>query len=498
MNRISASMACVLAFGAGWMLSTDDSLRLPSATVQAQPTEGTAQERGYNELANARSALSEMSDMLAKVSRLTTNSVVHIQSARTTPRFRLVEETGSGVIIESTKAKGYFVVSNRHVVGDTDPKNISIHLHDGRVLHPISPVLEDRDSDVAVMKVDATGLQAARWGDSDKLEIGNVVLALGSPFGLSQSVTMGIISAKGRRALNLGSEEKMLNQDFLQTDAAINPGNSGGPLIDIRGQVVGINTAIASNSGGNEGIGFSIPSNLVRRVVEQLLEHGKVTRAYLGVTPDDEFNREKAERLRLDRIRGARVSRVSPNSPASRANLQIDDVVLTFDGVEVVDGNHLINLVSLTPVGKRVKLVIFREGKHLNLEVTVGDRSELKQTTQAPTEPGMGTRVHAMGLTLHRLEPDIAVQLGFDAGARGLLVLKVDRDSPVKNELALYDLIEEVGRVPVTSIEELNSALASAMQSDSILLTVRRGAKGTKGTQESSQSLVVVVRQHGN
>src|SRR6185369_1735561 len=142
------------------------------------------------------------------------------------------------------------------------------------------------------------------------------------------------------------AEGKLQVQDFLQTDAAINPGNSGGPLIDLYGQVIGINTAIATNSGGNEGIGFSIPSNLVQLVTDQLLEHGKVTRAYLGVTLDPNFNAESAAKLKLDRARGARVTKVYPNSPASRANLQIDDVVLTFDGVEIIDENHLINLVS--------------------------------------------------------------------------------------------------------------------------------------------------------
>src|SRR5438067_105173 len=150
-------------------------------------------------------------------------------------------------------------------------------------------------------------VQASRWGDSDKVEIGHLALAMGSPFGLSQSVTLGIISAKGRRSLKMPESSEMINQDFLQTDAAINPGNSGGPLIDMQGQVIGINTAIASQSGGNEGIGFSIPSNLVRRVIDQLLEHGKVIRAYLGVSLDNDFNADTAARLKIDRLRGARI-----------------------------------------------------------------------------------------------------------------------------------------------------------------------------------------------
>jgi serine protease Do len=341
------------------------------------------------------------------------------------------------------------------------------------------------------MKVAPTNLQASRWGDSDRVEIGHMVLAMGSPFGLSQSVTLGIISAKGRRSLKLGETTEMLNQDFLQTDAAINPGNSGGPLIDMQGQVIGINTAIASNSGGNEGIGFSIPSNLVRRVIDQLLEYGKVTRAYLGVSLDNDFNADTAGRLKLDRLRGARVVKIHDDSPASRAGLKLDDVLLTFDGIEVMDENHLINLVSLTPVGRKVKMVIFRSGKHLTLDVTVGDRAgwDQNQRSEAPTRPDMGTHIQSLGLSLHQLEPELAPQLGFERSARGLLVLKVDRNGPMDGELQLYDLIEEVGRTPVASVDELTSAIDAAVVNDSFLLTIKRRTNG------QTQSQVVVYHR---
>jgi serine protease Do len=226
--------------------------------------------------------------------------------------------------------------------------DIAVHLHDKRVLRPVAK-LEDRPTDLAVLLLGERDLTAARLGDSETLEIGHLVLAMGSPFGLSQSTTLGIISAKGRRALRISETTDILNQDFLQTDAAINPGNSGGPLIDMYGSVVGINSAIASNSGGNEGIGFSIPSALVRTVVEQLLTTGRVVRAYLGVSLDPDFNVDAASALKLDRVRGARVLRVNPDTPADRAQMRIDDVVLTYDGTEVQDENHLINMVSLTP-----------------------------------------------------------------------------------------------------------------------------------------------------
>ena len=314
--------------------------------------------------------------MLAKIARLTTPSVVHIQSRRIGPRGRRVEETGSGVIVRDETSGQHYVVTNRHVVDGAKLNNIEISLYDGRVVQPTS-LLTDAPSDIAVMGIAVTDVQPARWGDSDALEIGNLVLAMGSPFGLSQSVTLGIISAKGRRSLPLGGEAtNIMNQDFLQTDAAINPGNSGGPLINLHGEIVGINTAIASNSGGNEGIGFSIPSNLVRRVVKKLLTYGEVRRAYLGVVLDPEFDVQKARRLGLQRLHGARVTRVMDGTPAARADIRPDDVILSFDGVEVQDENHRINLVSLSPVGKRVRLVIWRNGQKLTLEVVLTTRQD--------------------------------------------------------------------------------------------------------------------------
>jgi serine protease Do len=489
MNRWSLSLLCLGTFLVGLVAGMQGSRQPWIASVLAQGPEAGESDRAYSDLQSGRTPLQESSELLSKITRLTTNSVVHIQSERRTQRGRMVEETGSGVVMESTKADGFFVISNRHVVDETPLDNISIHLHDGRVIHP-TQIWSDKATDVAVMKVAPANLQAARWGDSDKIEIGHLVLAMGSPFGLSQSVTLGIISAKGRRSLKLGETTDMLNQDFLQTDAAINPGNSGGPLIDMQGQVIGINTAIASNSGGNEGIGFSIPSKLVRRVVDQLLEHGKVTRAYLGVKLDPDFNAEVARRLKLDRVRGARVLEVYQNTPASRAKLQFEDVVLTFNGIEVLDENHLINLVSLTPVGHKVKVVVFRGGRHVTIDVSVGDREELEQRAEAPpAEPGMGIRVQTLGLTLHQLEPDLATQLGFDPRSRGLLVLRVDRGSPMDGDLKLYDLIEEVALTPVANVADFETALRATEQSETVLLTIKRRAQG------QTQSEVVVYRR---
>ncbi len=214
-------------------------------------------------------------------------------------------------------------------------------------------------------------------GDSDKVEIGDFVLAVGSPFGLSHSVTFGIISAKGRRDLRLG-EANVRFQDFLQTDAAINPGNSGGPLVNLRGEIIGINTAIASNSGGNEGIGFSIPVNMFMVVARQLIERGKVSRAFLGVKLESKFGPAAAVEAGLPRLMGAKVTTLIKNSPAEAARLQVGDIILEFNRVPIEDDAHLINLVSLTPVGTTVPVVIFRDRRMLTIQVEVGDRSKFE------------------------------------------------------------------------------------------------------------------------
>ena len=298
--------------------------------VHADNLDSATAERIYKELSSEGSSLRDGSVLLAKIAAVTTPSVVHIQCERRIAGRAKEEETGSGVILTSSKQSGVFVVSNHHVIDRTSSESISIHLNDGRVIQP-EKFWTDDASDIAVLKIDAPNLTAAKWGDSRKVDIGHMVLAMGSPFGLSRSITFGIISARGRRKLQLGKSE-VINQDFLQTDAAINPGNSGGPLIDLQGRVIGINTAIASSSGGNEGIGFSIPSYLAQRVMDELLEFGAVSRSWIGVTLDDQFDSKGASKLRLDRLQGAHVKLVNSNSPASRAGWLIrrNDVILNF------------------------------------------------------------------------------------------------------------------------------------------------------------------------
>ncbi len=298
-HRMSIACTVLIAAGLGAGART--------AAAQYILTAPTAEERAekYRELAAEVSHLEKQGMVLRKVVSFVKPTVVHIDAEKTDTlntrsRNRFVEEAGSGTIIQMNSR--FYVLTNRHVVKAAPTKSIKIKLFDGRVINPTS-VWSDAETDIAVMAVNSESLVPAQLGDSDQVDIGDFVLAVGSPFGLSHSVTFGIVSAKGRRDLELGEDVKF--QDFLQTDAAINPGNSGGPLISLRGEVIGMNTAIASNSGGSEGIGFTIPINMVMVIAKQLVERGSVARAYLGVTLDRNFNQTVASRLGLPRAIGA-------------------------------------------------------------------------------------------------------------------------------------------------------------------------------------------------
>jgi len=335
----------------------------------------------FEQLAKETTLLERQSNVLKRVIKLVGPTVVHIDAEKSLYGRRSdVEEAGSGFIVKFGEKP--HVITNRHVVKNAQLPDIRIRLADGRVINP-TKVWSDPETDIAVMSVPDYRLACAEVADSNMVEIGDFVLALGSPFGLSHSVTFGIISAKGRRDLKLGDEVRY--QDFLQTDAAINPGNSGGPLINLRGEVVGMNTAIASSSGGNEGIGFTIPINIVMVVTKQLVERGAVVRAFMGVALDSKFSPQVATSVGLLRPRGARVTRVTPGSPADQARLLAGDVVLKYDGVPVDNDMHLINMVNLTEVGRTVPLVVFREQKLVNLECKVG--AAPKPATTAPAPP---------------------------------------------------------------------------------------------------------------
>lgn len=331
----------------------------------------------YEELAAEVDALEAHFGILKKVIRLVRPTVVHIEASKqlgsnTRTGRKPIEEAGSGIVIEVDSK--LYILTNRHVIDEAPLGNIAIKFSDRSVLRPTT-VWSDRETDIAVMAINATDLVPARLGNSDQIESGDFVIAVGSPFGQSQSVTHGIISAIGRRDLKLG-DGSIRYQDFMQTDAAINPGNSGGPLLNLRGEVVGINTAIASSSGGSEGIGFTIPINMAITVARQFIEYGHPVRAFLGVNLDQNkaFGPEYAARLGLPRARGALVTGVIGGSPAEAADFQKDDVVLEFDGRQIDDDDHLIKIVAFTPVNKDVQVVVFRNGEVKRLQVTLAER----------------------------------------------------------------------------------------------------------------------------
>jgi serine protease Do len=236
----------------------------------------------------------------------------------------------------------------------------------------------DKGTDIAVLEIAGDDLQPARLAEREPVQIGDTVLAIGSPFGLAHSVTLGIVSATGRRDLQLGNDGSVQFQDFIQTDAAINPGNSGGPLVNMRGEVVGLNTAIASASGFNEGIGFAIPISMVMFVTRQLVANGTVARGFLGVTLDKTLSPETAARLGMLRPVGARVLQVTPGAPADEAGIRVDDVILEYDGSAVEDDDHLVSLVSVTDVDRTVELVVFRAGKRLPIRMRVANRGDFE------------------------------------------------------------------------------------------------------------------------
>jgi S1-C subfamily serine protease len=320
--------------------------------------------------------LLQLSERFERAAGKVLPAVVSVEAVKpaknnTGPKLKGTEESGSGVIVKSDVKRGYFVVTNNHVVAQAKNDHITIQLQDGRVFHPAS-VQADPESDLAFLSIDAPqALPTATLGNSDKARVGRWVLAIGSPFGLNQSVSHGIISARDRGQVTLGNTIRI--KEFLQTDAAINPGSSGGPLIDLTGEVIGINTAIASHNGSNSGVAFSIPSNLVKRVMNQLLQQGAVQRGYLGMQLVLTFEPNDALKLGLDRVRGALVEKVYPGTPAAECGLQPRDVILQVENISIRNENHLINLISGLNPGQQVRMQVWRDRSTTTLQAVVGD-----------------------------------------------------------------------------------------------------------------------------
>jgi serine protease Do len=366
---------------------------------------------------------------------------------------------GSGVIISED---GY-ILTNNHVVAQAD--QIEVTLSDGRRF-PAKIIGTDERTDLAVLKIDAKGLVPAVLGDSDAVEVGEWVVAIGSPFGLDQTVTAGIISAKGRADVGIADYE-----DFLQTDAAINPGNSGGPLVNMRGEVIGINTAIASRSGGFMGVGFAIPSNMAKAVKDAIITHGRVERGYLGITLQP-LTEELAQSFGYPGTKGALVADVLADQPAAKAGIRPGDIIVEYNGAPVESVNQLRNAVATTKPGSKVDITVFREGRRVEIKgVEIGQFPE-GMPSRGPVRQEV---VPNLGLSVQTLTPELARQLEVPESERGVVVTAVEPGSlAAMAGIRPGDIIQVVGDRPVTNVGEFRTALRD-LGKDGIRLQIRRG-----------------------
>ena len=375
------------------------------------------------------------------------------------PREFKQQAAGSGFIISSDG----LILTNNHVVSEAD--TITVRLADERDFKA-KVIGTDPQSDVALIKIDADHLPVLPLGDSDKLEVGEWVIAIGSPFELNQTVTVGVVSAKGRNRIGINDYE-----NFIQTDAAINHGNSGGPLLNIRGEAIGMNTAIFSRSGGYMGIGFAIPINMAKAIQQQLQTKGKVTRGWLGVVIQD-VDEELAKSFGLEKPRGALIREVAEKSPAAEAGLRQGDVIIQLDGVEVTDVSTLRNKVALIAPGSKIDLQVIRDGKKKSVTIAIGEQpAELAKTTKG----NGGESLQSMGLTLQNLSEELAAQFGYSP-EQGVLIAEVEQGSPAEQAgLKPGQLIEELNRQRVHNLKDLRKALEGAKGGDKVLLFVRSG-----------------------
>lgn len=370
-----------------------------------------------------------------------------------------IQGLGSGLIVDGEKG---YIITNNHVVEDADELKITLgdkREFDGKV------VGTDPHTDIAVVKIDGKNLPSAKLGDSDTIRVGQWAIAIGSPFGLTQTVSVGIISATGRANVGVAAYE-----DMIQTDAAINPGNSGGPLVNIKGEIIGINTAIFTRSGGYQGIGFAIPINMVKIVMKDLIEKGKVTRGWLGVVIQD-IDPALAKSFNVTVTEGVLVSDVQENSPAKEAGFERGDIVIEYDGRPIRDVNHLRNTVAQTEVGKKVKVKVLRDGKEKELTVKIGEQpAELFAAV-----PGAEPTGKDLGMTVQNLTKELARSLGIEEDS-GVIVSEVQPGSPAAMaDIREGDLIKEVNRRKVTNVTEFKKALSEGDREKGILLLVKRG-----------------------
>jgi serine protease Do len=369
------------------------------------------------------------------------------------PRQQLSQ--GSGFIVS---ADGY-ILTNAHVIKGAD--KITVVMHDGRELDA-AVIGSDSKTDIAVVKIDGKDLPFITLGNSDAMEIGEWVVAIGSPFQLEASLTVGVVSAKGRQNLHITDLE-----DFIQTDAAINPGNSGGPLLNLNSEVIGINTAIVSRSGGYMGIGFAIPSNMAKTIMNQIISNGVVTRGFLGVSLQP-VDKDIADAFQLDKAEGALVSDVAKDSPADKAGLKQGDIITEYNGIAIKSLGGFRNDISLMTPGSVVKLKVNRKGSMLTIAVTLGSASD-----SLTTKSGISQK---LGLEVDQLTPDTAQQLGYSRTEEGVVVTKVKPGS-VSSMAGIRPgfIILALNHKKIATVKDFNDAMAE-VSGNRILLLIKQGS----------------------
>jgi serine protease Do len=372
------------------------------------------------------------------------------------PKERKTAGLGSGVIVSSD---GY-ILTNYHVIKDAD--EIKVLLSDKRDFKG-KVVGIDPKTEIAVIKIEATNLPTIAWGDSNKLKVGEIVLAIGNPYGLNQTVTMGIVSAVGRANVGIAEYE-----DFIQTDAAINPGNSGGAMVNVKGELVGINTAIFSTSGGYQGIGLAIPSDMAKDVMDSLIAKGKVVRGWLGVSVQS-ITPEIAKQFNLKEEKGALVGDVVEESPAEKAGIQRGDIITAYEGKKIDEPYQLRNAVANTTPGKEIELTIIRENTTKTIKITI---SEQPVEMQKPTKGEYDNLLR--GVSVQNLTPEIYKQLNLPKRLKGVVVSDSDEDSPAAMVLVQGDIVQEINRKKVTNTRDYENIVAKIKPEEDILLLVFR------------------------
>jgi serine protease Do len=440
--------------------------------------------------------LTRLSDAQSEVAAMATPSVVNISTTRViksreeapfdlfddpffkrffgdqfphpnVPKEHKEQSLGSGVIVSED---GY-IITNNHVIEKAQEIRV---LLSNKKDYNAKLVGADPKTDIAVIKIDVKGLSALPWGDSNKLKVGEIVFAIGNPFGLNQTVTMGIISAVGRANVGIADYE-----DFIQTDAAINPGNSGGALINARGELIGINTAILSRTGGYQGIGFAVPSSMARQVMDSLEKYKKVVRGWLGVSIQ-EVTPDLAEEFGVKDLKGALVSGVMKGSPAEKAGIKQGDVILQYNGKDVEDTGHLRNMVSETPIGTVVKVKVLRQRNEIELDVVVTELPK-KMADESTEDEELGNATNEeestalAGLVVRQLTPDLAQRFGYDENEKGVVVVRVEAGSKIDEAgIKTGDLILQINQKKVATIEEYKRTSSKINAKERILLLIRR------------------------